>query len=332
MKSAMWQVTILLLFLLLSPAVACAEGEEASGKIKVFVSILPQKYFVERIGGDRVDVNVLVGPGQSPHMYDPTPRRLAELSEARVFFRIGVPFEEILMPKIESAFKGLAVVDTSKGIQLREMESHGEEHEAEDAHDRTSKGEGYSGEDAHTGTDRHDAEDGHSHEAGSPDPHIWLDPMRVKIQARTICDSLSMIDPAGAASYRRNLKRFEEDLDRVDALIAKALAPVKGKPIFVFHPAYGYFAERYGLVQTAVETGGKEPGARQLGRLIEKAKRADVKVIFVQPQFDMKYASTIAEAIGGAVVSLDPLAPDYINNLEDMAEKVGSALSRSSEK
>ncbi len=325
MKPVRLYLSFLLLPLLFSAVFA--QGAETSGKVKVFASILPQKYFVERVGGDRVKVDVLVGPGQSPHMYEPTPRRLAELSGARVLFTIGLPFEDVLIPKIKSAFKGLSVVDTRKGIKLRRMESEDENHVAEEAQGHSSESEGHSGERGRAAGDRHDAKDEHGHEAGAPDPHFWLDPERVKIQAQTICDSLITIDPTGAPIYRRNLKSFQEDLDWVDALIAKALAPIRGEQIFVFHPAYGYFADRYGLEQVAVETGGKEPSAKRLARLIDKAKRAGVKVIFVQPQFDTKYASSIAKEIGGAVVSLDPLAPHYIKNLEDMAAKVETALS-----
>jgi zinc transport system substrate-binding protein len=124
------------------------------------------------------------------------------------------------------------------------------------------------------------------------------------------------------------LEKFQADLDQVNAKIARVLAPMKGKEIFVFHPAYGYFTHRYGLKQVAVETGGKEPSAKQLAALIDKAKAANVKVIFVQPQFDKKNAETVAKTIGGAVVSLNPLAVDYIKNLDEMASKVESALSK----
>ncbi|MEJ2718800.1 MAG: zinc ABC transporter substrate-binding protein [Deltaproteobacteria bacterium] len=272
-------------------------GKESPAKLKAFVSIVPQKYFVERIGGDRVDVSVLVGPGRSPATYEPTPRQMAELSKARVFFRIGVPFENSLIPKIESMFKGLTMVDTRKGIKLRKMhpDRAGERHE--------------------------------THAAGARDPHIWLDPILVKTQAKTICDALSKLDPKNAGIYKKNLKRFQDNLDRVHARVGKALAPVKGKELFVFHPAYGYLADRYGLKQVAVETGGKEPSARQLATLIDKAKESGARVIFMQPQFDRRNAETVAKAIGGAVVSLDPLGADYLKNLEEMASKVESALS-----
>ena len=280
---------------------------DAAAEIKAFVSILPQKYFVERIGGNLVEVAVLVGPGQSPATYEPTPRQMAELSKAKVLFRIGVPFENSLLPKITSTFKDLVIVDTREGIKLRKMSS---DHEHK--------------KDKH----RKEEEDDHRHGAGTLDPHIWLDPILVKTQAKTICEALSKLDSKNAKVYQQNLKKFLSNLDQVDVKIGRALAPMKGKEILVFHPAYGYFAHRYGLKQVAVETGGKEPSAKQLAALIEKAKAAGVKVIFVQPQFNKNNAETVARAIGGAVVSLNPLAVDYIKNLEEMASKVESALSK----
>jgi zinc transport system substrate-binding protein len=306
------------LFVGLLWTVSCV-GKEEPTKAKAFVSILPQKYFVERVGGDLVDVSVLVGPGHSPATYEPTPRQMTELSKATVFFRIGVPFENSLIPKIESMFKGLTMVDTRKGITLRKMDSDrvDERHEADDRHDKGGPRDNQQ---------RAEPED-HRHEAGARDPHTWLDPVLVKMQAKTICDALSKLDPENAGVYEKNLKRFQDDLDQVHARVAKALAPVKGKELFVFHPAYGYLADRYGLKQVAVETGGKEPSARQLATLIDKAKKAGVNVMFMQPQFDRRNAETIAKAIGGAVVSLDPLEIDYIKNLEGMASKVESALS-----
>lgn len=297
-----------------------SRAKEDTAPIIAFVSILPQKYFVERIAGDLAKVRVLVEPGQSPATYEPTPKQMAELSEAEIFFSIGVPFEERLMSKIRSGFKKLTVVDTRKGITLRAMEAG-----REDEHD------GDHGEKEHGHEAAHKAktvEHAHGHERGASDPHIWLDPVLVKTQAETICEALGQRDPANAEVYKKNLKSFQDDLDRVNTMISQALAPVKGRTIFVFHPAYGYFAARYGLRQQAVEVGGKKPSAKSVARLIDRAKAAGVRVIFVQPQFDRKNAETVAKAIGGAVVSLDPLAPDYLANLEDMAGKVASALAK----
>jgi zinc transport system substrate-binding protein len=269
----------------------------ADAKLHVAVSIMPEAYFVERIGGERVSVQVLVGPGQSPHTYEVTPRQLEELSRAKLYFRIGIEFEERLVPRLERMFPELKVVDLRTGVPLRRMS-------ADEAGD----------------------EDEHQH-AGRPDPHIWLSPVLVKIQAQTICDALVEIDPAHADQYRANLAAFAKDLDRVHARIAAALAPLKGRTIFVFHPAFGYFADTYGLQQVPVESEGKEPTAKQLAALIARAKAQGVKVIFVQPQFPAKAAEAVAQAIGGAVVPIDDLARDYLKNLEEMADKIKAALS-----
>ncbi len=306
----MWLILCSAVFSMMSMTAAMAND-----RLLVFVSILPQKYFTERIAGDRADVRVLVGPGQSPATYDPTPRQMADLSKALVFFRIGVPFETSLIPKIAGSHKNLMIVDTRTGIELREM------HEEHDSNEK-------SGHAAHDGQTEHDApnEEHHDHE-GEPDPHIWLDPILVKTQARTIAQALIKLDPEGEAAYRENLNDFLTDLDKLHGELSETLAPLKGQTIFVFHPAYGYFTDRYGLKQEAVETGGKQPSAKRLAALIEKAKRANVRVIFVQPQFDKANAETIAAAIDGAVIPLNPLAEDYISNLRDMARKIKAALS-----
>jgi len=288
--------------LVLAGAVASASG---GAPVRVFVSIPPQKYFVERIGGQDVSVGVLVRPDQSPHAYEPTPRQMAELSEAKIFFRVGMPYEDTLLPRMQANCPELEVVDTRAGIELREQTA--EERKAEVGHDHGGHGHGE-----------------HAHE--EKDPHIWLSPRLAKVQAKTICDALCATEPEHAETFRANLAELMADLDRVSREIAEALAPLKGKPLYVFHPAYGYFAEEFGLKLVAVEAGGRQPSPRQLGELIARAKREGARVIFVQPQFSKQDAETIAKAIGGTVVPLDPLAEDYLKNLEDMAQKIKAGL------
>ncbi|MBN2687407.1 MAG: zinc ABC transporter substrate-binding protein [Deltaproteobacteria bacterium] len=285
----MFNALSVLLLLVMFGATSAAQG--ASPPVKVFVSILPQAYFVERIGGDAVDVDVLVGPGHEPATYEPTPKQMARMGHAQVYFRIGTPFEEGFIGKLGKIFKGLLIVDTRKGVPLRYFESS-------------------SGKEI-------------------PDPHIWLDPKRGKIQAETIYRTLREIDPVHEEMYKRNLRAFNEDLDAVDGKIAHALDPLRGRSIYVFHPAFGYFCDSYGLKQIAVEVEGKEPSPKQLSRLIDRAKKEGVKVIFVQPEFSGKNARVIARAIGGAVVPMDPLARDYLNNLDTMADHIKEALSGS---
>jgi zinc transport system substrate-binding protein len=292
-------------------AASAATQEVPRDKLHVVVSILPQAYFVERVGGERVDVEVLVGPGQSPHAYDLSPKQLEGLSHAKVYFRIGVDFEVALVPRIQRLFKDLNIVDLRTGVPLRTLTAAEVSVEAE-----------------HDGHGESHTEEPHVH-AGRPDPHIWLNPLLVKTQARTICDALVKLDPQHAADYHKNLAAFEGDLDRVHAEIAKTLAPLKGHELFVFHPAFGYFADAYGLKQVPVEIEGKEPTAKQLAELIARAKVDQVKVIFVQPQFSRKSAEAVAQAIGGAVVPIDDLARDYLKNLEDIAAKIKAGLEQS---
>jgi zinc transport system substrate-binding protein len=291
---------------LLAVALALWSGSVAAepqgAQVKAWVSIPPLAYFVERVGGRHVGVSVLVSPGQSPHTFEPTPRQMAGLSTADAYFSVGFPFERRLLAKIAAMNKHLRVVDTRRGVPLRALSAaEVEEHE----------GPGHAD---------------HHHAAGEPDTHIWLSPRLAKIQAANICDGLKAIDPTHAADYERNLRAFQADLDRVDTQLTRILAPLKGREFLVYHPAFGYFADAYGLRQVPVEAEGKEPGAKQLAALIDRARRDGIRVIFVQPQFPTRGAERVAQAIGGAVVPMDDLPRDYLKNLEDMAAKLQSAL------
>jgi len=300
-RSLLIAVVMAALVWLAGPPPGFAGGGDENGAttstratLGVFVSILPQAYFVERIAGARVRVEVLVKPGQDPHTFEPTPQQMARLAEAGAFFRIGVEFENTLMLRIQSTMVDLVVVDCREGIRLRQMNRQGlEEHTGE-----------------HEGSD----------------PHIWLSVRNSIRIAATMHEALVRLDPEGKEIYDRGYRDLVEELEALDRRITEILAPVEGRPFFVFHPSFGYFADDYGLEQIAVETGGAEPSARQLTRLIEQARIAGVRVIFVQPQFSQKSAETIAAEIGGAVVPIDPLARDYIDNLERMARAVEEGL------
>ncbi|MEA3547507.1 MAG: zinc ABC transporter substrate-binding protein [Thermodesulfobacteriota bacterium] len=266
---------------------ACAAEKN---RLSVFVSIAPQAYFVERVGGSHVEVNILLPSDQNPATYAPSPRQMAHLSLASLFFRAGMPFENVLLPKIKSNMPDLRVVETGRTIRH-----------------------------ASTGGNHHD----HGNEL---DPHTWMSPLLVIEHANVIRETLEQVDPYHRDEYKANYENFVRDLNLLHDEIKSALRPLAGKTFFVFHPAYGYFAETYGLKQKAVETGGKEPTARHLAGLIRRAQEEKIRVIFVQPQFSTKSAESIAQAINGTAVSLDPLAEDYINNMKQMARAVKKGL------
>ena len=205
--------TVICAFIMLSllPASGFADKE----KVSVFVSIQPQAYFVHRIAGELVDVNVLVPPGKSPATYAPEPDQILKLARARALFTIGVPFESALLPKIKTMAAGLEIVDTSIGIALRRFGSETDKNNSMELHDHNED---------------------HDHEAGAIDPHIWMSPVLVKKQAETICDALGAIIPEHENILRRNLNAFKADLDDLDSKIQSALAPVRGETILCFIP------------------------------------------------------------------------------------------------
>jgi len=293
--------TVTVLVLITAAFAAYAGGKTdttaAPGKPIVAVSILPQKYFLERIGGNRVASIVLVGPGQSPHSYEPTPSQMASLSKARAWILSGTDFEIGLRPKIEAQLPALAIVDGTKGVTFRELQEGEMEHEGE--HD-----------DVHgTNIDR----------------HTWLGYEASRVIAGNIRDALVAVDPEGRAAYDANLASLISDIDATFTDLKAALAPLSGKSVMVFHPSFGYFFDTFGIGQSPVETGGKEPSARALTELIARAKAERVPAIFVQAQFPVAAAKTVAAEAGARVVMLDPLAPDWLENIRKMGDALKSA-------
>lgn len=314
-------VAMLLAVLFLSPAAAAA--------VEVAVSVLPQKHFVERIGGDRARVTAMVRPGQSPHTYEPTPRQVAAITAADVYFRMGVGFETAWMPRLRDMSAEMRVVDLRAGIALRPIEGH--DHGAGGDHGHGDSGDEDYGHDAagsHGHEDAgHDEDDhGQAHAPDEPDPHVWTDPRNVITMAATIRDTLSQLDPSGAGGYRERFEAFRDALLELDVEIEAMLADVTHRRFMVYHPSWGYFADRYGLEQLPIELEGKEPGPATLARVIDAAREAGVRVIFVQPQFSERSARRVAEAIGGEVLAVDPLAEDYAANLRRVARAFRDAM------
>ena len=257
--------------------------------IPVFVSIVPQKYFVERIGGEQVKVEVMVKSGESPATFNPNPKKMSLLSQAKLYFSIGVPFETIWIDRIRSIHPNLQFVPLYD--KVRAVHEHGSHH---------------------------------SHSTG--DPHIWTSPAKVKVIAQKIKDTLTLAKPERQKYFEENLQAFFNDLKLLDKDIRTILANSNNRRFMVFHPAWSYFAEDYGLEQIAIEHEGKEPGARTLQKTIEEGKRLGIKVIFVQKQFSLSIAENIAKMIGATVREMDPLAEDYLGNMRRTATAISGAL------
>jgi zinc transport system substrate-binding protein len=177
-------------------------------------------------------------------------------------------------------------------------------------------------------TSNHVHHEGCDHGVGAEDPHIWLDPMNAKIMAENITNALSELFPETESTFRQNCKAFARELDSLTEHVKLILQPFAGQAIIVFHPAFGYFTDRFGLRQRAIEIEGKEPTPRQMVSLIRQAKAENIRVIFVQQQFSTRAAQTIADSISGAVVAIDPLAEDYLGNLRIIAQKIYHGLNK----
>jgi zinc transport system substrate-binding protein len=261
------------------------------------VSIAPQKYFVEKIGGSHVSVTVMVPPGVEPHVYEPKPKEVLALSKARVYFAIGAPFESAWLPRFSSVNPKLLIVHTEEKVQmmpLAQEETHAPVH-------------------------------GETSESGM-DIHIWLSPPLVKIQAQAIFDGLVKIDPAHSEGYRANYNKFKDEIDVLDTDLKKLFLNRQQEKFMVFHPAWAYFAKSYGLREIPIEIAGKEPKPSELMKLIKLARNEKIRVIFVQPQFSARSAKTIADAIHGRLVYADPMAENWAQNIRSAAEGFSSAL------
>ena len=268
-----------------------------SSKPLISVSILPQKYFVQRIVGDRFEVNVMIPPGHSPATYAPVPQQMRTLSHSKLYFRIGhIPFEKAWMENIAANNKTMKIIDTSVGVDL--IKAGNEE--------------------------RHDHD--HKHHHAGVDPHIWLSPGAVKIQVKHILEAVIKTDPENREFYESNYRALVKDIDLLDREIKVLLKESKGKTFMVFHPSWSYFARDYHLDQLAIEVEGKAPAAADLKRVVDIAEKQGIHVIFVQEQFDTDSARAVAAEINGRVVPMNPLAEDWLTNMKKIAQTLGKHL------
>jgi zinc transport system substrate-binding protein len=265
------------------PAATAESGVEP---LETFAGIPPVAFLVTRIGGPFVRVEVLVHAGQDPHVFEPTPRQVIRLSRARLYFRIGLPFEDRLIEHLTGPHASVPVVDAAAGITRLASSDEDE---------------------------------------GQADPHVWLSPPKLKTMASNVAAALCQADPRHEEFYQANLKTLHAELDALDRRIAASLAPYRGQAFYVFHPAFAYFADAYGLRQESVEAEGKPPTPRQVFGLIAKARADRVKIIFLQPQFSQQIAASIAQTIGGTVMPMDDLAFDVLANLGDVAQKIAAS-------
>jgi len=291
----------LLLLALLATAAGCGGGSTppADGPMIALATLPPLGAMVRDIGGERVDVTILVPAGQSPHTYEPTPGQLVQASKARLWFTLasGVEFEVNHADALRENNPGMTVVECSERVELLGVAacSHGD-------HDHH----------------HHD----HGEGQGTADPHIWTSPANARAMAHNVLSELIHVDPNHEDYFRENYAGITTAMDGLAARLDELLAPHKGASFLAYHPSFGYFARDYGLRQLAIEEDGHQPGPAGVAATVAQAREAGVKVVVVSPQYDTASAAVIAEEIGGEVVRIDPLAEDYVATMLALAEAV----------
>ncbi|MCM5703449.1 metal ABC transporter solute-binding protein, Zn/Mn family [Larsenimonas salina] len=293
--------------------------------LQVSTSILPEKWLIEQLGGDSVEVQTLVEEGKEPEDFSPSPRQLSTLTQSTLYFAIGVPFEKAWLERFEQRAPEMKVVHLDQGLKKRAIEAHAEPASGADAHgahDHESHGH-----DAHEHAHHGDHQTGHSHHEGQPDPHVWLDPDNMVVMAQTAADALSDALPDQAEAIEAREQALIQKIENTTGSIERELAPYKGQSFMVYHPAFGYFGDRFGLNQLPIELNGREPTPQALNALIKTAHDQNIHTIFIQKQFSTRIASRLADEIDGTVVAIDPLSPDYLSNLEHIADALTRGFS-----
>jgi len=272
-------------------------------KVNTIVSILPQKTFVKAIGGDKVNVSLMVKPGNSPHTYEPKPSQMRDISKADIYFAIGVEFEKIWLPKFTNQNNTMKIANLAKNITKSPIIKH--HHESEDSN-------------------HHDEHANEQHEEKiSLDPHIWTSTNNVKIIIKNILDTLVIYDKKNESYYKQNYINFLSKINATDKKIKKILKDTKKEAKFmVFHPAWGYFAKQYNLIQLVIEVEGKSPKPKQIAYLIEEAKEENVNAILTAPEFSDSIAKQIANELNISVIKISPLNPKWSQNLINLANAI----------
>ena len=265
---------------------------QATDVVNVFVSILPQKYLVERTGGDRVQVRVMVRPGLNAETYEPLPRQMAALSDTDVYFRIGVPFESIWITKISAVNPQLRIIDCCPELVPAGFQS---------------------------GRQQVDETVRHAYDA-----HVWTSPRNAIYIADVILNSLADIDPGSRDYYEKNHAALVQDLNDLDQFIKQQFTFLANPYLMVAHPSWSYFADAYGLTQISLERHGTEIRPRELSGFVDIARKNKIHTVYVEKQFNSASAQLLARATGADIVELDPLAEDYINNMKKVARAIAA--------
>lgn len=264
----------------------------ALDKLNIVVSVIPQIYFVKKIGGDTVNVSAMVPDGRSPETYEPLPTQMKIIKNADIYIGVGMEFEKVWSDRFKGANSNLKIIDLSANLKLREM--------------------------THSDTES-------SHHHRKHDPHIWLSVALAKDEAKQICQILSNLSPKNADKYHENLQKFLNEIDQLDASVKQIFAmPNAQKSFVVYHPAFSYLAAEYGLDEIALEADGKSPKTKRMMKIQNIIKQKNIGVVYIQPQFSKKRVLALANDLKLRVLELNPLAEDWKKNILFIAKTIAT--------
>lgn len=292
----MKQTSIIITFLSILLLTACV-SKQTEGNI-VTVTIEPQRYFAEKIAGDKFKINCVVPAGQSPETYDPTPQQMIQIGKSMAYLRIGpIGFEQAWMDKIRENNPKLEVFDTSEGMNLltdMEEDSHTHDHAGEAGH--------------------------HHHHHGGVDPHIWSSIAGAKLVAWNTLNAFIALAPDNTDYFWKNYNELVDEIDKTEVEIKLLLDPLTDRTFIIYHPALTYFANEFNLTQLCIEMDGKEPSPAQLEMLVETARANNARVVFIQQEFDQKNAELIAKETGCKLTVINPLAYHWSKEMIHIAK------------
>ncbi|MBN1338695.1 MAG: zinc ABC transporter substrate-binding protein [Bacteroidales bacterium] len=258
----------------------CRSHSPVPDKKMITVSILPQKYFAERITGDDFQINVLIPPGAGPETYDPTPRQIEELHRSAAYLKSGyLELETGWLEKIASGIPSLKLIDTSEGVPLI-------------------------------------TEGGSNDHHHGIEPHIWMSARNAVIICNNMYNFFVSEFPEQREKYHSNFETLTEEINALDSRTGKRLSEHGRKKFLIYHPALTYYARDYGLEQLSLEHHGKEPSAAHLARIIDMVRQEKIGSLMVQKQFDKSKAGIVANETGISIVQVDPLDYEWMKQYE----------------
>ncbi len=285
--------------LLIAVMALFAAASYAQG-MTVTVSIPPQKYIIDRISDGKIKVNIMVPGGSDPHTFSPKVAQIKALTDSKLYFAVGFPFEESMIPQISKSHKNLTIVHTQEGVRM-----FGEE-------------EGYLPA-SYIGEKSSKKMYVKSEKEAHLDPHIWTSPKEMMKIAENTYNALVKADPANRTAYETNYNALTADIRTADSKFTALFNNTHvSRKFLVYHPAWGYFARDYGLEQYAVEVDGKAPRAKELKNIIERAKAEKITVFLVQPQHSADAADTVAKDLGIKTTFIDILGNDWLVTMTQM--------------